>query len=117
MRVVLGNPSGINETLGERLINSMGIGGSEVRGEFVTRELAVEKLLKGEIDAAIVIGGPPQEPVVNALHGGARFLDIDRPGIDRLRLYYPLLQRMLIPRGTYPGQKAPVHTIGDDMRM
>jgi len=117
MRVVLGNPSGINETLGERLINSMGIGGSEVRGEFVTRELAVEKLLKGEIDAAIVIGGPPQEPVVNALHGGARLLDIDGPEIDRLRLYYPLLRRMLIPRGIYPGQNAPVHTIGVDLLM
>ena len=117
MRVVLGNPSGINERLGERLINSMGIGGSDVRGEFVTRELAVEKLLKGEIDAAIVIGGPPQEPVVSALHGGARLLDIDGPEIDRLRLYYPLLRRMLIPRGIYPGQNAPVHTIGVDLLM
>jgi TRAP transporter TAXI family solute receptor len=117
MRVVLGNPVGANEALGERLINSMGITRSEIQGEFLLRDLAVERLLKGEVDAAIVIGRPPQEPVVRALHGGARLLDIDGPEIDRLRLHYPLLGRMLIPRGTYPGQHVPVHTIGVDLLL
>jgi len=117
MRVVLGNPVGANAALGERLINSMGIARSEIRGEFLPRDLAVERLLKGEVDAAIVIGRPPQEPVVRALHGGARLLDIHGPEIDRLRLYYPLLRRMLIPLGTYPGQDVPVHTIGVDLLL
>src|SRR5256885_5779702 len=45
-----------------RSINSMGIARSEIRGEFLPRDLAVERLLKGEVDAAIVIGRPPQEP-------------------------------------------------------
>jgi len=117
MRVVLGNPVGANEALGERLINSMGIARSEIRGEFLPRGVAVERLLKGEVDAAIVIGRPPQDPVVRALHGGARLLDIDGPEIDHLRSYYPLLGRMLIPRGTYPGQDVPVHTIGVDLLL
>jgi len=117
MRVVLGNPVGANTALGERLIESMGIDRSEVRGEFLPRDVAVERLLKGEVDAAILIGRPPQEPVVQALHGGARLLDIDGPEIDRLRLYYPLLGRTLIPQGTYPGQHGPVHTIGVDLLL
>ena len=117
MRVVLGNPVGANTALGERLIDSMGIDRSEVRGEFLPRNVAVERLLKGEVDAAILIGRPPQEPVVQALHGGARLLDIDGPEIDRLRLYYPLLGRTLIPQGTYPGQHGPVHTIGVDLLL
>ena len=117
MRVVLGNPVGANTALGERLIESMGIDRSEVRGEFLPRNVAVERLLKGEVDAAILIGRPPQEPVVQALHGGARLLDIDGPEIDRLRLYYPLLGRTLIPQGTYPGQHGPVHTIGVDLLL
>src|SRR2546427_193445 len=117
MRVVLGDPVGANEALGERLINSMGIARSEIRGEFLPRGVAVERLLKGEVDAAIVIGRPPQEPVVRALHGGSRLLDIDGPQIDRLRLYYPLLGRTLIPRGTYPGQDVPVHTLGGDLLL
>ena len=117
MRVVLGNPIGANAAFGERLINSMGIARSEIRGEFVLRDQAVKRLLKGEVDAAIVIGRPPQEPVVRALQGGARLLDIDGPEIDRLRLYYPLLGRMLIPRMTYPGQDVAVHTIGVDLLL
>jgi TRAP transporter TAXI family solute receptor len=117
MRVVLGNPVGANTALGERLIDSMGIDRSEIRGEFLPRSVAVERLLKGEVDAAILIGRPPQEPVVQALHGGARLLDIDGPEIDRLRVYYPLLGRTLIPRETYPGQHAPVHTIGVDLLL
>ena len=117
MRVVLGNPVGANTALGERLIDSMGIDRSEIRGEFLPRNVAVERLLKGEVDAAILIGRPPQEPVVQALHGGARLLDIDGPEIDRLRLYYPLLGRTLIPQGTYPGQHRPVHTIGVDLLL
>ena len=64
MRVVLGNPVGANTALGERLIDSMGIDRSEIRGEFLPRNVAVERLLKGEVDAAILIGRPPQEPVV-----------------------------------------------------
>ena len=117
MRVVLGNPVGANTALGERLIDNMGIDRSEIRGEFLPRNVAVERLLKGEVDAAILIGRPPQEPVVQALHGGARLLDIDGPEIDRLRLYYPLLGRTLIPQGTYPGQHGPVHTIGVDLLL
>jgi len=117
MRVVLGNPIGGNAALGERLIKSMGISRSEIQGEFLLRDPAVEKLLKGEVDAAIVIGRPPQEPVVRALRGGAHLLDIDGPEIVRLRVYYPLLRRILIPPGTYPSQRVPVHTVGVDLLL
>jgi uncharacterized protein len=116
MRVVLGNPRGGNAALGERLITSMGIAKTEIQGEFVLRDLAVDKLLRGDVDAVIVTGPLPQEPVVRALRGGARLLDIDGPEIDRLRAsHYPLLRRMLIPRETYPGQNVPVHTVGVDL--
>jgi len=117
MRVVLGNPVGANEVLGERLISSMGIARSEIQGEFLPRDLSVEKLVKGEVDAAIVIGRPPQDPVVRALRGGARLLDIDGPEIDRLRVYYPLLRRIVIPPGTYPSQGSVVHTVGVDLLL
>ena len=117
MRMVLGNPVGANEVLGERLIDSMGIARSEIHGEFLLRDLAVGRLLTGDVDAAIVIGRPPQEPVVRALRGGAHLLDIDGPEIDHLRAYYPLLRRIVIPRGTYPSQGVPAHTVGLDLLL
>jgi hypothetical protein len=67
MRVVLGNPIGGNAALGERLIKSMGIAKSEIRGEFPLRDPAVEEDLKRHVDALIVTGRLPQEPVVGTL--------------------------------------------------
>jgi len=117
MRVVLGNPVGGNAALGERLFNSMGIPLSEIHGEYLPRDVAVEKLLAGDVDAVVITGSGIQQPVVRALRGGAHLLDIDGPEIDRLRLYYPLLRRMLIPRETYPGREAALHTVGVDLLL
>lgn len=88
MRVVLGDPRGSNAALGERLINSIGIGRSEMHCEFIPRDLAVEKLSNGDVDAVITTGGLPQETVVWGLRGGAHLLDIDGPVVDCLRMYY-----------------------------
>jgi len=117
MRVVLGDPAGGNAALGERLVNSAGVPTSEIQGEFASYDVAVEKLLKGDVDAAILTILPPQEPVARALRGGAHLLEINGPEVDALRVHYPLLRRTLLPGGTYPGQDAPLHTVGVDLLL
>jgi uncharacterized protein len=117
MRIVLGDPAGGNAALGERLINSMGISTSEIHGEFAPYDTAVDRLLKGSVDAVIVTVQPSQEPVARALRGGARLLEIDGPEVEALRTYYPLLRHTLLPRGTYPGQDRPLHTVGVDLLL
>ena len=69
------------------------------------------------VDAMIATVQPPQEPIARALRGGARLLEITGPEVDRLREHYPLLRRTLLPRGTYPGQDAPLHTVGVDLLL
>jgi uncharacterized protein len=117
MRIVLGDPAGGNAPLGERLINSMGVPTSEIHGEFTAYDAAVDKLLKRDVDALIMTVLPPQEPVARALRGGARLLEIDGPEVDALRVHYPLLRRTLLPRGTYPGQNVPLHTVAVDLLL
>ena len=117
MRIVLGDPAGASRALGERLVNSMGVPSSEIDGEFVPYEAAAGKLLNGEVDALIATLLPPQEPIARALRGGARLLDINGREVDHLREHYPLLRRTLLPRGTYPGQDAPLHTVGVDLLL
>jgi TRAP transporter TAXI family solute receptor len=117
MRIVLGDPTGGNAALGERLINSTGVPTSEIHGEFAPYEASVEKLLKGDVDASIVTALPPQELVARALRGGARLLEIDGPEVEALRVHYPLLRRTLLPGGTYPGQDTPLHTVGVDLLL
>jgi TRAP transporter TAXI family solute receptor len=51
------------------------------------------------------------------LSGGARLLNINGPEVDRLRGDLPLLRRVVIPRGAYPGQSAPVHTVAVDQLL
>jgi hypothetical protein len=117
LRIVLGDPASGNSVLGERLVNSMGVPTSAIRGEFAPYDLAVDRLLKGDVDAVIATVHPPQEPIARALRGGARLLEIDGPEVDRLRRHYPLLRRTLLPRGTYAGQDAPLHTVGVDLLL
>lgn len=117
MRVVFGDPAAGNSALGESLINSTGVPTSAVSGEFLSYNIAVDKLLKGDVDAVIATVSPPQELIVRALRGGARLREIRGPEVDRLRVHYPLLRRTLLPRGTYPGQDAPLHTVGVDLLL
>lgn len=117
MRVVFGDPAGGNSALGERLVNSMGVSTSAVSGEFAAYDMAVDKLLKGEVDAVIATMSPPQELIARALRGGARLREFKGPDVDRLRVHYPLLRRTLLPRGTYPGQDVPLHTVGVDLLL
>ena len=115
LRIVLGDPASGNNALGERLVNGTGVSTSEIHGEFAPYDTAVEKLLKGDVDALIVTGLPPQEPVARALRGGARLLEINGPEVEALRVSYPLLRRTLLSAGTYPGQDRPLHTVGVDL--
>ena len=117
LRIVLGDPASGNSVLGEHLVNSMGVPTSAIRGEFAPYDLAVDRLLKGDVDAVIATVHPPQEPIARALRGGARLLEIDGPEVDRLRQHYPLLRRTLLPRGTYAGQDVPLHTVGVDLLL
>jgi uncharacterized protein len=117
MRVVFGDPAAGNSALGEHLVNSTGVPTSGVNGEFVAYDIAVDKLLKGEVDAVIATVSPPQEYIVRALRGGARLREFKGPDVDRLRIHYPLLRRTLLPRGTYPGQEVPLHTVGVDLLL
>ncbi len=95
----------------------MGVPTSAIRGEFAPYDVAADKLMKGDVDALIATVQPPHESIARALGGGARLLEIKGPEVDRLRVHYPLLRRTLLPRGTYPGQDVPLHTVGVDLLL
>jgi len=43
---------------------------------------------------------------------GARFLAPDAAGIERIRAKYRFLRTMTLPAGSYPGQDAPIASVG-----
>ena len=117
MRIVLGDPVGGNSALGERLVNSMGISTSAIRGEFTPYDLAADKLLKGSVDALIATVQPPHESIARALSGGARLLEIKGRKLTVSGCTIRSSRRTLLPRDTYPGQDVPLHTVGVDLLL
>jgi TRAP transporter TAXI family solute receptor len=71
-------------------------------------------LADSTIDVAFVTAYYPSRTVVAAASRGAQLLSINRELAERLRHKYPFVRRVVIPPHTYPGQVAPVHTIGVD---
>ena len=111
MRVMLGSPIGNNSGFGEKLLTSAGVPKSEIRGEFLDYETGTARLVRGDLDAAVMTGMLPLDYAVEAMRGGARLRQITPEQANRLRVHYPLLKNTLIPRHTYPNQPEPVHTV------
>lgn len=86
-----------------------------------TRRLGVpagqtaDLLLAGGLDAGFTISGIPHDEVRRATQGGARLVHVSGPAIDRLRTVYPFFRLAVIPAGTYPNQREPVHTLSIDV--
>ncbi len=56
--------------------------------------------------------GWPGFVVVASAPGGARFIAPDRDGIARIQARHPFLKPLTIPAGSYPGQDAPIASVG-----
>lgn len=57
------------------------------------------------------IGWPGFTTMANA-PGGARFIVPDRDGIARILAKHPFLRPLEVPAGSYPGQSAPIASVG-----
>lgn len=113
-RVALG-PTGSGTAITSRvLLEAFGVPITEVRGQYLPFLESANGVVRGELDAAFVSAGFPAESVLTATRGGAHLLGVSGPVVERLRTNYPFLKVALIPAGTYPSFRTPVHTVGID---
>ena len=117
LRISLGPPGSAIALIAEQLLGVYGISIKDVRGQQVPNPELAEALMSGRIDAAFIIFNPPDERVAKVMRAGARLIEIAGPTIEELRTRYPYLKRTVIPRGAYPNQDEPVHTLGVDALM
>ena len=76
---------------------------------------AVDKLGRGEIDAAHFYGGHPFPPVTQAAERyGIHLIEFDDLALSLVKETYPFSKAVIIPAGTYSGQLSAVRTIGID---
>jgi TRAP transporter TAXI family solute receptor len=113
-RVSLGPPASSIALIARQLLAAHHIG---ARGEQIPNAEMIKRLTKGAIDAAFVTFGLPNQGVATALREGARLIEVEGPVVEEIRTRYPYLKRTLIPRGTYPNQPEPIHTLGVDVLL
>lgn len=76
---------------------------------------AIDELFSGTLDAVFAMDFESNAFAADASKRGAVLLPIEGHAVDRLRREYSFIRPIRIPAGTYPGQRAPVHTVGVDM--
>lgn len=113
-RVALGPARSGTAITAKVLLDAFNVPITEVRGEYLPFLDSANGVVRGDLDAAFVSAGYPAESVLTATRGGATLLEVSGPLVERLRTDYPFLRVALIPAGTYPTLRGPVHTVGID---
>ena len=111
-RVATGLPGSGSALTAGLVLKAFGLSTVDVRAVSMRYNDAATQLVKGNLDALIVLGSQPLEAVKVATRAGARILALEGPAIEQLLRADPFFIRASIAGGTYPGHLQPIHTIG-----
>ena len=111
-RVSLGSTGTASTAIATLLLQSSGVGLDRVHGELSPYQDTLRHLSDGTVDAAFL---SLNASVQAAAADGARLVPITGAWIEPLRRQHPFLQTVLVPAGTYPGQREPLQTVGVDL--
>jgi TRAP transporter TAXI family solute receptor len=114
LHVALGAPGSETVLAANLLLGAFGLSANDLEGEYLPFREAGDQLARSELDAEFISSRYPSENVARATSGGARFLDVAGPPVDRLRQEYPFMRKALIPAGAYSEGSPAVHTVAVD---
>jgi TRAP transporter TAXI family solute receptor len=115
LRVSHGPPGSSLALITPRMLEAHGLQPADVHGERIPNTELVNRLARGEIDAAFYAAAVPASQAIVAMQDGARLIGIEGPPVEELRTQYPYLKGTLIPAGTYPNQSKAIRTISVDL--
>jgi TRAP transporter TAXI family solute receptor len=89
------------------LLKAYRLSEADLRPVYIKPDLALPRLLAGQLDAFSIVAGWPTRAVSDAFASGqAALVGIDAEAANRLIRQNPFLSYGQIPAGTYPGQPA-----------
>ncbi|WP_290809376.1 TAXI family TRAP transporter solute-binding subunit [Ferrovibrio sp.] len=89
------------------LLGAYRLSETDLRPVYIKPDLALPRLLIGQLDAFFIVAGWPTKAVSDTLASGqASLVGIDADAANRLVRQNPFLSYGQIPAGTYPGQPA-----------
>ena len=101
----------------ELLLTAFRLRPQKVAGYSVPSPQAIDRLLRGELDAAFVVSADPNDEVRRATEAGARLVDIQGPQVDGFRALHPFLRAGVITGDMYPRHPGPVRTLASDVLL
>lgn len=94
------------------LLGAYRLAESDLRPAYIKSDLALPRLLIGQLDAFFIVAGWPTKAVSDALASGqASLAGIEAEAAHRLVRQNSFLSYGQIPAGTYPGQKAAIGSL------
>lgn len=109
--VVVGAPASATEVTSQLELAFFGLTYDDITPAYLSFSEGVEALKDRRVDVALVMAGFPNASVTDiATLRDIRILDFSKEDLQALEAEYPFCPPVVIPAGTYPGQKADVHT-------
>ena len=104
---------GSGEFAARIVLRVYGLAYADMKVTFLSTELMMNQLARGELDAAVYVY-PFLTESVQAAHRqfGIRLLPVSRDVTNRLLAEYPFLERVVVPSSELAGQKHDVDTLG-----
>jgi TRAP transporter TAXI family solute receptor len=111
--VGVGPPGSACPLTADLVLHAYGLSLQDLDIHALPYDAASRALIDGTLDAAFYCGGYPYGPVVTAVAGGARVLEITGAPIEQLHANDPYVKMMSIPAGVYRNAER-IRTIGVD---
>src|SRR5262249_23079908 len=96
----------------QMVMMAFGVDPADVHSVNLSQTEALEGLKAGTLDAWFTSDA---DVLAHLPPTGNRLIPIEGPPVDRVRLEYSFIRPVTVPAGTYPGQSAPLHTVGIDV--
>jgi TRAP transporter TAXI family solute receptor len=112
-RVGVGPPGSACPLTADLVLHAYGLSLQDLDVHALGFDAASRELLDGTLDASFYCGVYPYGPVVTAVEGGGRLLQITGAPIEQLHADYPYVKMMSIPPGIYRNVDR-IRTIGVD---
>ncbi len=111
-KVAVGAAGSGAEANARQILAAYGLTYDDIDEQFLSFGEAADALKDGNVDAGVVVAGFPTAAIQDlAANKSAQIIHIEGDKVDSLIEKYPYYTKVVIPKGTYPGQDEDVSSI------
>lgn len=111
-KVAVGASGSGAEANARQILAAYGITYDDINVQYLSFGEAADALKDGNVDVGVVVAGFPTAAIQDLVaNRSAQIVNIDPKVAEDLKAKYPYYTKIVIPKGTYPGQEEDVSTV------